>query len=117
MTCVSEWLTGKQRRRRVGLGTARLKQKISARSYHQVIDYVKDSSCEIRYSGPRAGYLCALKRLCRYPYPSRLRNRLSTAPPLLPWRKPLKRELAEGLYEMALSPKGDALYVASAEGF
>lgn len=31
--------------------------------------------------------------------------------------QPLKRELAEGLYEMALSPKGDALYVASAEGF
>lgn len=31
--------------------------------------------------------------------------------------QPLKRELAKGLYEMALSPKGDALYVASAEGF
>lgn len=31
--------------------------------------------------------------------------------------QPLKRELAEGLYEMALSPQGDALYVASAEGF
>ena len=29
----------------------------------------------------------------------------------------IKRELADGLYEMALSPKGDALYVASAEGF
>lgn len=29
----------------------------------------------------------------------------------------LKRELASGLYEMALSPQGDALYVASAEGF
>jgi len=28
-----------------------------------------------------------------------------------------KRDLADGLYEMALSPKGDALYVASAEGF
>lgn len=28
-----------------------------------------------------------------------------------------KRELASGLYEMALSPQGDALYVASAEGF
>ncbi|MCS2153331.1 YncE family protein [Scandinavium goeteborgense] len=28
-----------------------------------------------------------------------------------------QRELADGLYEMALSPKGDALYVASAEGF
>ncbi|MGY6030562.1 YncE family protein [Phytobacter sp. AG2a] len=28
-----------------------------------------------------------------------------------------KRDLASGLYEMALSPKGDALYVASAEGF
>ncbi|KMK20162.1 periplasmic protein [Pluralibacter gergoviae] len=28
-----------------------------------------------------------------------------------------RRELADGLYEMALSPKGDALYVASAEGF
>lgn len=31
--------------------------------------------------------------------------------------QPLKRQLAEGLYEMALSPRGDALYVASAEGF
>ncbi|KNC89113.1 YncE family protein [Trabulsiella odontotermitis] len=29
----------------------------------------------------------------------------------------VKRSLAEGLYEMALSPTGDALYVASAEGF
>ncbi|MBS0851629.1 hypothetical protein JK158_07535 [Enterobacter sp. JGM127] len=29
----------------------------------------------------------------------------------------VNRELAEGLYEMVLSPKGDALYVASAEGF
>lgn len=29
----------------------------------------------------------------------------------------VKRDLASGLYEMALSPKGDALYVASAEGF
>jgi len=29
----------------------------------------------------------------------------------------VKRELAEGIYELALSPKGDALYVASAEGF
>ncbi|WHP30176.1 YncE family protein [Trabulsiella odontotermitis] len=29
----------------------------------------------------------------------------------------IKRALAEGLYEMALSPTGDALYVASAEGF
>lgn len=28
-----------------------------------------------------------------------------------------KRDLADGLYEMALSPSGDALYVASAEGF
>ncbi|MCS2150637.1 YncE family protein [Scandinavium manionii] len=28
-----------------------------------------------------------------------------------------QRELADGLYEMALNPKGDALYVASAEGF
>lgn len=28
-----------------------------------------------------------------------------------------KRDLADGLYEMALSPKGDALYVASSEGF
>lgn len=28
-----------------------------------------------------------------------------------------KRELAEGVYELALSPAGDALYVASAEGF
>lgn len=28
-----------------------------------------------------------------------------------------KRELASGLYEMALSPQGDALYVSSAEGF
>lgn len=31
--------------------------------------------------------------------------------------QPIRRDLAEGLYEMALSPKGDALYVASAEGF
>lgn len=31
--------------------------------------------------------------------------------------QPLQRQLAEGLYEMALSPQGDALYVASAEGF
>jgi hypothetical protein len=30
--------------------------------------------------------------------------------------QPLQRQL-EGLYEMALSPQGDALYVASAEGF
>lgn len=111
MTCVSEWLTGKQRRRRVGLGTARLKQKISARSYHQVIDYVKDSSCEIRYSGPRAGYLCALKRLCRYPYPSRCATGCRQR------RRCYPGAAAEGLYEMALSPKGDALYVASAEGF
>lgn len=29
----------------------------------------------------------------------------------------LKRELAQGVYELALSPAGDALYVASAEGF
>lgn len=29
----------------------------------------------------------------------------------------VKRSLASGLYEMALSPQGDALYVASAEGF
>ncbi|WP_039058873.1 YncE family protein [Enterobacter sp. Bisph1] len=29
----------------------------------------------------------------------------------------VKRELASGLYEMSLSPQGDALYVASAEGF
>lgn len=29
----------------------------------------------------------------------------------------LKRDLADGLYEMALNPAGDALYVASAEGF
>lgn len=29
----------------------------------------------------------------------------------------LKRDLADGLYEMVLSPKGDALFVASAEGF
>jgi len=29
----------------------------------------------------------------------------------------VKRELADGLYEMVLSPKGDALYVASSEGF
>lgn len=29
----------------------------------------------------------------------------------------LKRDLADGLYEMALNPKGDALFVASAEGF
>ena len=28
-----------------------------------------------------------------------------------------KRDLADGLYEMALSPTGDALYVSSAEGF
>ncbi|WP_312949925.1 YncE family protein [Superficieibacter sp.] len=28
-----------------------------------------------------------------------------------------KRDLADGLYEVALSPKGDALYVASSEGF
>ena len=28
-----------------------------------------------------------------------------------------QRDLADGLYEMALAPKGDALYVASAEGF
>lgn len=28
-----------------------------------------------------------------------------------------QRALADGLYEMALSPAGDALYVASAEGF
>lgn len=28
-----------------------------------------------------------------------------------------KRDLASGLYEMALSPQGDALYVSSAEGF
>jgi DNA-binding beta-propeller fold protein YncE len=28
-----------------------------------------------------------------------------------------QRDLAAGLYEMALSPKGDALYVSSAEGF
>lgn len=28
-----------------------------------------------------------------------------------------QRDLADGLYEMALSPKGDALYVSSAEGF
>lgn len=31
--------------------------------------------------------------------------------------QPLQRQLAEGVYEMALSPQGDALYVASAEGF
>lgn len=31
--------------------------------------------------------------------------------------QPLQRQLAEGLYEMALSLQGDALYVASAEGF
>lgn len=29
----------------------------------------------------------------------------------------VKRELANGLYEMALTPAGDALYVASSEGF
>nr|WP_318382655.1 hypothetical protein [uncultured Enterobacter sp.] len=29
----------------------------------------------------------------------------------------VKRELAQGVYELALSPTGDALYVASAEGF
>ncbi|WP_368747922.1 YncE family protein [Enterobacter cancerogenus] len=29
----------------------------------------------------------------------------------------LKRDLADGLYEMVLNPKGDALFVASAEGF
>ncbi|WP_409519241.1 YncE family protein, partial [Pseudescherichia sp.] len=29
----------------------------------------------------------------------------------------VKRDLAEGVYELALSPSGDALYVASAEGF
>jgi len=29
----------------------------------------------------------------------------------------IKRELADGLYEMVLNPKGDALFVASAEGF
>ncbi|MRS90043.1 hypothetical protein GJV04_08330 [Enterobacteriaceae bacterium RIT714] len=29
----------------------------------------------------------------------------------------LKRELADGLYEMVLNPKGDALFVASSEGF
>jgi len=29
----------------------------------------------------------------------------------------VKRDLAEGVYELALSPAGDALYVASAEGF
>src|SRR6478609_4879845 len=29
----------------------------------------------------------------------------------------VKRDLADGLYEMVLSPKGDALYVASSEGF
>lgn len=29
----------------------------------------------------------------------------------------VKRDLADGLYEMALSPAGDALYVASSEGF
>lgn len=29
----------------------------------------------------------------------------------------IKRDLADGLYEMALNPAGDALYVASAEGF
>lgn len=29
----------------------------------------------------------------------------------------VKRDLAQGLYEMAQSPKGDALYVASSEGF
>lgn len=29
----------------------------------------------------------------------------------------VKRDLADGLYEMALNPAGDALYVASAEGF
>lgn len=29
----------------------------------------------------------------------------------------IKRELADGLYEMVLNPRGDALFVASAEGF
>ncbi|MEI9535947.1 hypothetical protein V5081_01135 [Enterobacter cancerogenus] len=29
----------------------------------------------------------------------------------------LKRDLADGLYEMVLNPKGDALFIASAEGF
>jgi hypothetical protein len=29
----------------------------------------------------------------------------------------LKRELADGLYEMVLNQKGDALFVASSEGF
>ena len=29
----------------------------------------------------------------------------------------VKRDLADGLYELVLSPKGDALFVASAEGF
>lgn len=29
----------------------------------------------------------------------------------------VKRDLADGLYEMVLNPKGDALYVASSEGF
>ncbi|WP_368542561.1 YncE family protein [Enterobacter soli] len=29
----------------------------------------------------------------------------------------IQRDLADGLYEMVLSPKGDALYVASSEGF
>jgi len=29
----------------------------------------------------------------------------------------VKRDLADGLYEMVMSPKGDALYVASSEGF
>lgn len=49
-------------------------------------------------------------------------NVASPTPPAAEKRAPaadsvVKRELASGLYEMALSASGDALYVASAQGF
>ena len=50
------------------------------------------------------------------PHSSAVSNRLSTRQSLNV-AQPLQRQPAEGLYEMALSPQGDALYVASAEGF
>jgi WD40 repeat protein len=88
---------------------------ISALSYHRFIDFVKDFNDEIHHSGISSGHFCRLKRL-RHPPSTKV------TPPVAEKNavtviQPLKRQLAEGLYEMALSPQGDALYVASAEGF
>lgn len=59
---------------------------------------------------------CGVKRLCGAYHASQQRQRYGkTAQPAV--SDVQQRALADGLYEMALSPAGDALYVASAEGF